>query len=106
MRSVPQAGQGPWVRMAVVKQVPQILPSDQLARSLPAAREHLSQVNAPAVGAAPPDGARGDLSRHRGSRGRVWPDCLVQIDDVGVGGDLADFRIRRRDGDQVFGYRR
>lgn len=88
------------MRMATVKQVPQILPSGQLARCLPAVLEHLSQVNAPDVRGRPRTAIRGVISAviadHAGPFGS---DGLVQVHDVGVGGDLADFRIRRRDGD-------
>jgi hypothetical protein len=100
MRSVPQPGQVPWVRMAIVKQVPQILPSGQLARCLPAAREHLSQVNAPVVRGRPRTASRELMSAviadYPGSFG---PDGLVQVHDVGVGGDLADLGICRCNGD-------
>jgi hypothetical protein len=89
--------------MATVKQVPQILPSGQLARCLPAAREHLSQMNAPVAGAAA-DVGRGVMSAviadHAGPFG---PDGLVQIDDVGIRGDLADLGVCGRDGDQISG---
>lgn len=104
MRSVPQPGQFPWVRMATVKQVPQILPSGQLARCLLAAREHLSQVNAPVVRGRPRMAIRGLISAVIADYpGTFGPDGLVQVHDIGVGSDFADLGICRRDGDQVFG---
>jgi hypothetical protein len=64
--------------MAAVKQVPQILPSGQLARCRPAALEHLSQVNAPVVRGRPRLKGRGVISAviadHAGAFG---PDGLV-----------------------------
>ncbi|WP_211206313.1 hypothetical protein, partial [Acaricomes phytoseiuli] len=88
MRCVRQPGQVPCVRMATVKQVPQILPSGQLARCLPAAREHLSQVKSPVVRGRPRTTSRGVISAviadHAGAFGA---DRLVQVHDVGVGGD-------------------
>lgn len=62
MRSVLQPGQGPSVRMATAKQVPQILPRGQLARCLPAVFEHLAQVNTPAVRGRPRTMVRGLIS--------------------------------------------
>ena len=45
----PQPGQVPWVRVATVKQGPQILPSGQVALVLPALRLHRAQVAVPLV---------------------------------------------------------
>lgn len=90
------------MRIATVKQVPQILPSGQLARCLPAAREHLSQVNAPVVRGRPRTAMRRGISAIIADySGPFGPDGLVQVHDIGVRSDLPDLSVRCSDGDQI-----